>query len=129
MLNNIKIYKDKNCDLFKNSEIYFSDNSYIVSMNNNIIGHFNVTKLGNNLLLDYELLQQYRNIGLGNYFFQTIEEYVSNNFEFDKIILMIKYDNKKSNNIAIKNKFAIDLDLAEQMDGEMKMYNPYSKRK
>ncbi len=129
MLDNMKIYRDENCNLFKNSEIYFNKDSYIVSMNNNIIGHFNITKVENNLLLDYELLKQYRNIGLGNYFFQTIEKYVSSNFEYEKIILIIKYDNKKSKSIALENNFSIDLDLIKKTKEEMSMYNPYSKRK
>ncbi len=130
-MDNLRIYHDENCNLFKNSEIYFNKDSYIVSLNSKIVGHFNVTKLGNDLLLDYELLKEYRNIGLGDYFFKIIEKYVVNNFEFNKIILMIKYDNEKSKNIAAKNDYKIDYEFISENDiyGEMTMYNPYSKRK
>ena len=125
----IKIYKDENCDLFKNSQLCFTKNSYIVSINDNIIGFFNAHIRQNDMMIDYELLEQYRGKGLGNYFLSIIEDYLSSNFEFDRFLLIIKYDNEKSKKVALKNNYNLDYTMSEEMsiDGEMNMYAPYTK--
>ena len=125
----IKVFKDGNCELFKKTEINFNKNSYIVSIDDKIIGHFNAMFRSDGVLIDYELLKEYRGLGLGNYFLSIIEEYLSNNFEFDKFLLIIKYDNELSQKVALYNGYTIDYDMAEKMsiDGEMTMFSPYVK--
>lgn len=112
---------------FVDTEIGFNNNSYIVEKDNSILGHFNVIQRENMVILDYELVKQYRNKGLGNNFLKVIENYLYENFDFEKIFLFIKYDNEKSRKIAIKNNYEIsdDLDVAS----EMSMFDLYSKNK
>lgn len=131
-MDNINIYKDPNCDLFKESEIYFNKDSYIVSMNENVIGHFNLiyNLLGKNMVsIDYELLEQYRGKKMGNLLFGIIESYVIENTEVDNIVLLIKSDNIKSKTIAENYDYSFDYGLSEWMGqyNEMPDYIPFCK--
>lgn len=130
-MENINIYKNPTCELFNNSSIVFNKNSYIVSLNNKIIGHFNLLIRQNKILIEYELLEQYRGLGLGNDFYQIIEQYVENNFDYDEIVLLIRYDNDRSIKIATKNNYKINYTYVEEMAtyGEMTMFNPFVKVK
>lgn len=125
------IFQDEKCNLFKNAIFNFNKDSYIVSLDGNIIGHFNIIRLGDDISLEYELLPKYQNRRLGNLFLKGIEEYINNNFDFNKLLLLIKYDNKKSINVAINNGYQVDYSLTEKIleTGEMSMYIPYFKNK
>ena len=128
-MESIKIFQDSIHDLIKKADISFTNDSYIVSINDKIIGFFNAHIRQNDMMIDYELLEEYRGIGLGNYFLSIIEDYLSTNFEFDRFLLIIRYDNEKSKKVALKNNYSIDYDISEEMsiDGEMTMYTPYMK--
>lgn len=133
-MNQVSIYHDPNCNLFKDSIIGFSKDSYIVSLNNQIIGHFNLifdTFDENSILINYELLRDFRGLGIGNSFYQIIENYIKQNFDFSQLVLLIHYTNIKSMKVAIKNDYQIDFDYLEEMErnGELNNYNPYVKRK
>lgn len=133
-MNQVSIYHDPNCNLFKDSLIGFSKDSYIVSLNNQIIGHFNLifdTFDENSILINYELLRDFRGLGIGNSFYQIIENYIKQNFDFSQLVLLIHYTNIKSMKVAIKNDYQIDFDYLEEMErnGELNNYNPYVKRK
>lgn len=127
------IFKDASCKLLKNTEIDFNKDSYIVSINDNIIGHFNLKPgIFNNKIsisLEYELLKEYRGRGIGNYFLEIIENYVKNNFDMNEIILLIKYDNELSKLVAIKNGYSINYEYMDLMNlsGEMTNYIPFYK--
>ena len=85
-MNQVSIYHDPNCNLFKDSIIGFSKDSYIVSLNNQIIGHFNLifdTFDENSILINYELLRDFRGLGIGNSFYQIITTL------FSRLILII----------------------------------------
>ncbi len=121
----IKIYKDKNYD-FSDCELSFDQNSYIVSINNKVIGYFRLSIYNlKTVLLDYELVKKYQKIGIGNYFYGIIEKYIIDNYDFEKIILMIKYDNISSIKIADENSYFIDYNLTEE--NEMHNSNVYMK--
>ena len=133
-MNQVSIYHDPNCNLFKDSLIGFSKDSYIVSLNNQIIGHFNLifdTFDENSILINYELLRDFRGLGIGNSYYQIIENYIKQNFDFSQLVLLIHYTNIKSMKVAIKNDYHIDFDYLEEMErnGELNNYNPYVKRK
>lgn len=133
-MNQVSIYHDPNCNLFKDSLIGSSKDSYIVSLNNQIIGHFNLifnTFDKNSIIINYELLRSFRGIGIGNSFYQIIENYIKQNFEVNQLILLVHFTNIKSMKIAIKNDYKIDFDYLEEMErnGELNNYNPYVKRK
>ena len=134
-MDNIKIFQDPDCDLFNDTVIRFNKDSYIVSLNNVVIGHFNLLfdMLGikNSISIEYELLKKFRNKGLGNDFYKIIENYVINNLKYNQIILFIKYDNNNSINIALKNNYKIDYMYTELMEkcGEMTLFNPFVKVK
>lgn len=125
MFKTFKVVLNNNC------YVVFKDNSYHVILNEKNIGHFNLTFVENRILIDYELLEQYRGVGLGTTFYQMIEKYVEANFEYKELILMIRYDNDRSIKIATKNNYKINYDYVEKMaaDGEMTMFNPFVKVK
>ena len=128
-MDNIRIYHDKNCDLFKNSEILFNEKSYIVSVDSMIIGHFNLNQINDYIAIDLELLKDFQKKGHGGFFLYIIESYINNHFDFDKYLLLIRYDNKRSKYLAERNGYKIDYSFQEKNDGEMTMYNPYYKVK
>lgn len=124
-----KIYKNNGVKL-KDTNIGFNDNSYIVEINHKIIGYFNINYFGDDISFDYELLKEFRNKGIGNNFFRIIEKWIIANLDFNRILLLVKYDNEKSKNIVIQNDYYIDYNELENMekDGEMTMYLPYVKQ-
>jgi RimJ/RimL family protein N-acetyltransferase len=130
-MNQVNIYHDSNCDLFKDSLIGFSNDSYIVSLNDQIIGHFNLIFKNEAIIINYELLREFRGMGIGNDFYQIIENYVKQNFEFKELMLLVHFTNIKSMKIALKNEYQIDYNYLEEMNynGELTNYNPYVKRK
>ena len=114
-MSSLKIYQDDNCTLFKKCDLFFDKNSYIVATENNILGFFNLmTYDKKTVLIDYELLKEYRNKGIGNDFYKMIEQYVIENFEYEKIILVIAYNNCRSTSIAIHHNYSLDNDFDEQ---------------
>lgn len=124
-MSSIKIYKDKNYD-FSDCELSFNESSYIVSINNKVIGYFKLTMYDlKTVLLDYELVKRYQKKGIGNYFYKIIEKYIIDNFDFERIILMIRYDNKASTKIANEHSYFIDSNLIEE--NELHNFNVYTK--
>lgn len=124
-MSSIKIYKDENYD-FGDCDLSFDKNSYIVSINNKIIGYFRLSVYDSKtVLLDYELIKKYQKKGIGNYFYKIIEKYIINNFDFERIILMIRFDNKASTKIADEHSYFIDYSLTEE--NEMHNFNAYVK--
>lgn len=125
-----KIYKNNGVKL-NGTSIVFNKNSYLVEINNQIIGYFNVNCFDDAISFDYELLEEFQNNGLGNKFFQMIEHWIVENFSFQKILLLVKYDNEKSKSIVSKNDYNIDYNELEKMEmyGEMTMYFPFVKEK
>lgn len=128
----INIFKDPNC-LLKSDKVCFNKDSYIVSLNKTIIGYFNLSfnfiGLKDAIFIDYELLENFRNKGLGNYFYKIIEDYAIDNFEFEEIVLLIHYKNESSKKIANKNGFQVNYDYCEiiQNSGEIRGYSPFTK--
>jgi hypothetical protein len=132
-MENIYIFQDPNCCLFKDTIINFNKNSYIVSLNGTIIGHFNLMShflnLEDCIAVEYELLPNFRNHKFGNTFYQIIETFISTNFDYNQLVLFIKYDNISSKHIALKQGFTINFEYAELMNqnGEMTNYSPFTK--
>lgn len=56
---------------------------------------------------------------------KNMEKYIINNSEFERIILMIRYDNKASTKIADEHSYFIDYNLMEET--EMHNFNAYVK--
>lgn len=114
-MSSLKIYQDDNCRLFKDCDLCFNQNSYIVSIESNILGFFKLIEYDKNtVLINYELLKKHRNMGIGSDFLKIIENYVIENFDYEKIVLAIAYDNCKSMNIAIQQDYILDNDFDEQ---------------
>ena len=120
----IRIYND---EITEDTYITKSDNTYIVQEDNKIIGYFNLTFLDNKVILDYELVKSLRNNHLGSHLLNVIEDYITDSYDVDEIILLIKFDNEKSMKIAKKNNYIIDYIFLENMDGEMNSFKPYVK--
>ena len=120
----IRIYND---EITEDTYITKSDNTYIVEEDSKIIGYFNLTFLDNKVILDYELVKSLRNNHLGSHLLNVIEDYITDSYDVDEIILLIKYDNEKSMKIAKKNNYIIDYIFLENMDGEMNSFKPYVK--
>lgn len=125
----IEVFQNKNCNLFKDTVINYNENSYIVSIDGNIIGHFNVILIDDTYSIEYELLKEFRGIGLSNYFLHIIEKYVIDNFDTNRILLMIKYNNSASLKLAQENGYHVDYDLYEETMQEDSSYIPYIKEK
>lgn len=124
-MSSVKIYKDKNYD-FSECDLAFNENSYIVSVGNKIIGYFRLTTYDNEtVLLDYELVKKYQNRGIGNYFYRLIERYIIDNYDFEKVCLIIRYDSSASLKIAKKHSYLIDNVINEE--NEMHNYSVYVK--
>ena len=124
-----KVFQDDNCSLFKDAIINYDKNSYIVSIDDKIIGHFNIVIINGIYSIEYELLKEYRGLGLGTTFLNIIEDFVYKKFNIDRILLMIKYDNLASINLAKKNGYSVDYDLYEEITKEDSSYSPYVKVK
>lgn len=123
-----KIYKNNGVKIEKTS-IVLNENSYLVELNGNIIGYFNVNQFSDAVSFDYELIEKYRNAGLGNEFFKLVENWVINNFDTKKILLLVRYDNDVSKHIICNNGYFIDYNELETMNmsGEMTMHSPFVK--
>jgi len=126
-MSSLRIYQDENCKKFKDCDLCFNKNSYIVSIESNILGFFKLIEYDKNtVLINYELLKKHRNMGIGSDFLKIIENYVIENFEYEKIVLAIAYDNFRSLNIAIQQDYILDNDFDEQ--NELHNHNIYVKR-
>ena len=124
----VEVFQDKDCNLFKDVVIHYNEDSYIVAIDGKIIGHFNVLIINDTYSIEYELLKEFRGIGLGGKFLSIIENFVQDKFNVDEILLMIKYDNLKSIKLAKKNNYSIDYSLYEEIIKEDSSYVPYTKR-
>ena len=126
-MSSLKIYKDENCRLFKDCDLCFNKNSYIVAIESNILGFFDLIEYDEKtVLISYELLKKHRNLGIGRGFFKIIEKYVIENFGYEKIVLAIACDNCKSLNIAILQDYILDTDFDES--NELHNHKIYVKR-
>lgn len=113
-MSSLKIYQDENCKKFKDCDLFFDKNSYIVSIESNILGFFNfMTYDKKTVLINYELLKKHRNIGMGRDFYKIIEKYIIDNYDYERIVLVISYDNYKSINIAINHNYILDNEFDE----------------
>lgn len=131
-MKNVRILQDFNYQL-QTTDIVFNKDSYIVLVDNIVIGHFNllfnIFGVKDKVSIDYELLESFRNKKYGFSFYQIIENYVVENFNPDEIILLVKYDNEKSKRIVEKNGFSVNYSYMEKINelGEMSNYITYSK--
>lgn len=132
-MEDIRIFKNLNCYSLKETMFEFNRESYIVFFNDTIVGYFNI-RTGipdheKSVSVEYELLSKFRGNGLGKILLEVIEKYIRENFDVDEIDLLIKYDNEKSQKIAISNHYKINYDDMEMMalEGEMTNYYPYYK--
>lgn len=116
---------------FESKFVYFDkNNSYILYLNEAIIGFYNIVKVDcdNIITIEYALLKSFRNMHLGQMFLDTIVDIASKqNKDTEKIVLMIRYDNDSSKRVASKDNFSIDIDLMERLCDEIPDYIPYSK--
>lgn len=125
-----KIYNNNGVKL-EDTNIGFNENSYIVEINQKIIGYFNINYFGDDISFDYEILKEFQNKGIGNQFFKVIENWIIQNLEFKRILLLVRYDNEKSKKIVNQNDYFIDYNELEKIEayGEMTMYLPFVKEK
>lgn len=126
-MSSLNIYKDENCKKFNDCDLYFDKNSYIVSIESDILGFFNLTEYDKKtVLVDYELLKKHRDLGIGSEFYKIIEQYIMENFSYEKIVLAISYDNCKSINIAINHNYILDNEFDE--NNEVRNHKIYVKK-
>ena len=106
-------------------------NKYFIVLNDNIIGYFSFFLRDNYMVIDCEIFDEYQNKGYGTIALSEFEEFIGNKYEFDKFLLIIRYDNERSKKVALKNNYKIDYLLIEEMDeyGELTMHSPYVKTK
>ena len=106
-------------------------NKYLIVMDNEIIGYFSFFLREDCIVIDCEIFEQYQNKGYGTIALSEFEDFLGNLYEFDKYLLIIRYDNERSKKVALKSGYQIDYMLAEEMDedGELTMYSPYVKVK
>ena len=106
------IFKDASCKLLKNTEIDFNKDSYVVSTNDNIIGHFNLKRklfdVKNVTFLEYELLKKYRGKGLGKLFLRIIEIHLQEDYGLEEVYLLVKNDNELAKIVASNFGYSID---------------------
>ena len=129
----IRIFKNLNGLVLRETMFEFNSNSYVVSFNDTMIGYFNI-RAGipghkKSVSVEYELLSNFRGNGLGKILLEVIEKYIKKNFDVEEINLLIKYDNEKSKKVAISNHFQINYEDMEIMalEGEMTNYYPFYK--
>lgn len=125
-MSSLNIYKDENCKKTKDCDLYFDKDSYIVAIESNILGFFSLTEYNKKtVLVNYELLKKYRNMGIGNDFYKIIEKYIIDNYDYERIVLVISYDNCKSINIAISHNYTLDNEFDEL--NEVRNHKVYAK--
>lgn len=115
------IYQDKNIM----ANIPFNKKkSYLFLIDNNIVGFFNVEKLHGYPEIQYAILKEYRNLGLGSMLLENLTTLMFLNTNCEKIYLMINRKNTPSLKVASKNGYQIDYDL-ESNDIDFPYYNLY----
>lgn len=108
--------------------ICYENISKAAIINNDIIGFYTVRNIRDYLTVEYNLLNKYRNKGLGNIFVKNILEVICKEYEnVSKIYLLIDIDNVKSINVALSNGFSPEINVDEQIITEMPNYRIYSK--
>ena len=124
----IKIYQG--CNKILNGKIYFDkEKTHIYEVDGAIAGYFNLTPMLNSINIDYELLEEFREIGMGNKFLEYISEYTGKKYsEYEKILLLIEYNNIKSKKIALKNGYEEDFFLFENDDCELHNTHVFTKK-
>lgn len=124
------ICRDKECEEFKDCVIRFDENSYVVKKDDIIVGHFNLVPINDYISIEYEVLPKYRMQGIGTSMINFIEKYLTDILGYDRILLLIKYDNEGSLKIAKKSDYKVDCELSEEiaLTGEMTNYIPYVKK-
>lgn len=131
----IKVIRGLNIDFplseFQSEYVCFDKNrSNIVWLDEAILGFYNVVEIEseNAITVEYALLKSFRNLHIGKDLLNLIVELVSRDYpNAEKIILMIKYDNKASEAVAKKANFKLDINLMERLSEELPNYYPYCK--
>lgn len=124
----IKLYEGCK-DVLKNN-IYFDRNTtHIYEVDDEIVGYFSLKPMLGCLNIDYELLEKYRDKGMGNLFLENITHYASQKYQdIEKLMLLIEYNNIKSKKIAEKNDYEIDYSIFVDGDSELHNTNVYTKK-
>ena len=126
----IKLYQGSD-NVLKGEICFDRKNSYIYEIDDKIVGYFNLMpmmRIGC-INIDYELLEEYRNKGLGNLFLKNISDYaVAKYSEYKKLLLLIDYLNVKSEKMAIWNGYVEDYFLFDYDEEELPNKKVYTKR-
>ena len=123
----IKLYQGYN-KILKCNICINKDTTHTYEIDDEIIGYFNLTPMLGCINIDYEILEKFRNRGMGNFFLENISHYASIKYkEFEKLLLLIEYNNIKSRKIALKNGYTEDYFLLSDMDNELSNKNVYTK--
>lgn len=118
----IKLYQG--CNEVLNGKICFDkDATHIYEVNDEIVGYFNLIPMLGCINIDYEILEEFRNKGMGNFFLENITSYASKKYRnCEKLLLLIAYDNIRSKKMALKNGYTEDFSI---LDGECELQNTH----
>ena len=124
----VKLYEGCK-DILKN-KIYFDEKTtHVYEVDDEIIGYFSLKPMLGCLNIDYELLESYRNKGMGNKFLENITDYAAKKYaDIEKLMLLIEYNNIKSKKIAEQNGYDIDYSIFVDGESELHNTNVYTKK-
>lgn len=123
----IKMRNDKNIYEHVNSILFVNFNTYIITKDSQFIGLVKIHReVIDNYSIEIAILNKYTNQGIGKEVIEKIVEHIKQNYNYHKILMRTKYENKRCEKLAYSCGFNIDYDEIEMSMAEGSSYNIYS---